>query len=897
MAGWYRVLLVLATGIPLCCSIDTLTYTIVENLEPNTVIGDVKNDAKLYELYLPGDLERLRFSLLESEDPGTDSFTIDDITGLLTLRTPVDRDRPDVCAFRTDCVLSLAVAIGPETYFDVISVNVEILDANDNSPVFSLQEISLNISESSLPGTDFVLPSVSDLDSLDFGIKRFQARPNTGQFDIRWSRDVQGNVQPKLEMRERLDREEISQFDITVVALDGGAPPRTGELLIHVHIQDSNDNAPRFPEAGYDQLVSEDVPLNSVLLAVKAEDPDVGHNSRLHYAFSPATRRNYGGTFDLDPNNGDITLISGLDREQEDIYYLVVIARDSGKDSLEATATVTLRIDDVNDNVPSVRVSVLTPSGRAEVAESADPGTFVALVSVTDRDLGRNSEVTCSLVSDKFALQELQRNKYTVVTTGVLDYETTTFYRLTMRCHDNGAVSLASEESLMIYVTDSNDHDPVFTNTEQPISVYVSENNAVGVSLIQMNATDRDSGDNSRLTFSLTENPRQLFRIDPSSGVLYTNAIFDYETENEFRIEVSVADHGDPPRTTTSYVLVRVVDENDQAPVFSTQTYKFRVLENQPPPVIIGNVSATDGDSAPFNQIRYLLRNSEHTEMFSINSDTGAITLLRELDRETRATYSILVYADNDGSDSSLSGSAMVTLEVADVNDNAPVIHFPRPGNDIIQVSRYLPAGYKVVDINASDADSGESAELSYFLFPAAQAQPEVRELLSVDLKSGEVLLMSDLSDIDVDSVHYQIMVRDGGSTQLVSTANFTIIINQSLPFIPVFPEQTADDNQGTTGGRLIVIIVVSVTCVLIIVLLAAIGFILLKSRRSRRENDKIDPAIKEIREENEFGMDFLEKPKDPEKSTLANIRRHDSLEKKHLQVKFHNPFKLVLYT
>uniref|UniRef100_A0A493TEI0 Cadherin domain-containing protein n=1 Tax=Anas platyrhynchos platyrhynchos TaxID=8840 RepID=A0A493TEI0_ANAPP len=253
-----------------------------------------------------------------------------------------------------------------------------------------------------IPKTEFVVAEsdqrrlpLSKAHDPDVGVNSLQCYELSG--DEHFSLSVQvgadGEKSPELVLAKALDREEAAFHELVLRASDGGEPARTGTARIRVSVLDANDNAPVFSQAVYAVRVPEDVPVGSTLLTLTATDADDGMNGNVKYSFKEISTKASKVLY-LDPETGSIKLLRSLDFEEGDSYDLQVMARDGG--GLSDTATVSISVTDVNDNVPEISVR----SALSEISEDAPPGTVVALLHVQDRDSGANGEVRCSLVGD-----------------------------------------------------------------------------------------------------------------------------------------------------------------------------------------------------------------------------------------------------------------------------------------------------------------------------------------------------------------------------------------------------------------------------------------------------------------------------------------------------------------
>jgi len=329
------------------------------------------------------------------------------------------------------------------THFRIVTVAVDLIDINDNSPRFDVNFLSHDLVESSSPGEAVVLPAPLDADAGVNGVQRYRldyvdehtSAAGKDDFELRATRKLDGSTELKLVLVKRLDREARDKYQLRVVAVDGGDPPRSGSLDVLIRVLDANDNIPIFDRAVYEATVDENCPLRTTVARVKAEDRDAGPNAVLTYYLSAATAANYGRTFAVNNVTGDVYVTGRVDYESTPVYRLLVSARDSGPEAVSADAAVIVRVSDVNDNEPRISINTLLASDTdvATVPENARPETFVAHVQVSDPDSGENGDVNCSLDApgNYFRLRAMYGAEYQLVTSGEpLDRETTDRYLL-----------------------------------------------------------------------------------------------------------------------------------------------------------------------------------------------------------------------------------------------------------------------------------------------------------------------------------------------------------------------------------------------------------------------------------------------------------------------------------
>jgi len=585
------------------------------------------------------------------------------------------------------------------------------------------------------------------------------------------------------------------------------------------------------------------------LLTLRAVDGDLHENGHVMYALQGTdpddviSRR----LFSVDATTGDVTLAdtaASLDRESVAMYRLAVVAHDMGVPRLTTSSIINVDVLDVNDNDPQVAVSTLTSDSQCHVTESADVGTFVALVSVSDADVADNGNTWCQLAPNlHFELVELQRSaKYKVVTRALLDRETEDEYHLNITCSDGGQPARTAVRDVIVTVNDVNDNTPYFLSDEYHF--VLTENNAIGYSVGQVTAQDRDVSENARLDYVITGDLVSTvnFRVDMETGVVRAVTVLDHEVapRGGFQFQVEARDRGSPSLSATANVTVVVADVNDVVPRFTDRSYTFLTPENQPSGTVVGHVRAVDREEGEFGVVSYSLGTWTLSEVFDIDSVTGTITTRRPLDRELFPVYRFAVVASNSNITlPPLSSTADVTVYVTDVNDHAPEIELPttrEAGQFPVYVSSGLARGRRATRIIAHDADAGLNATLAFYLRGDDAA-------FVVNPSTGVVYVDTDLSGISQEMFVYRVLVVDKGVLPLSSQASLTIIVNSSIPV----PPPSVDDYQPaanvtnssarqrtllSSSNFIAVVTVAASTVVVVIILVTAIIYVVCRYRR-----------------------------------------------------------------
>ncbi len=807
---------------------QTLEYTIVEEMQANTNIANLGRDAKLLDAYGSEVFSKLHYNFVRKGEKPQEFFRIDEARGILMSKRNIDRE--SLCEHKAPvCLVEFEVSIYPIPvhHLKIIGVKITILDLNDNAPEFPRSQIAFTISENVMPGASFVIPTARDPDSKPYGIQSYEFFSTTDRFSLKVINSTDGNVDLRLILDKKLDREVRDFYTMHVVTKDGGVPPKTGSIIVNVTVLDANDNSPTFDQTAYEIRIDEDSAPGTTILRVHATDSDEGPSGQVLYSLSADTGKDYSKLFAINNRTGAIYLIGEMDYEKHRIYTLLVTAIDQGPDAVPTHARVVVRVRDVNDHGPAITVNALTSSGQVELPENAEPGHFVAHISIEDNDGGRNGEVICNLNDDHFVIQKIYRNEYKIITSRKFDREERGSFRILLDCQDQGDYPRRSTAEIIVIILDKNDNIPKFSLDTYVVNM--RENNSVNTPILIVNATDRDSRENGRITYRISEDARGLVTIDPRSGVIRANVAFDYEKMHSFRFEVIAKDNGEPSNSATATVILTLKDINDETPIFSKRSYTYASLENQPAGVEIGSVTATDPDAEPYNVVRYSLDPmDEDSEAFRIDAQTGRITTKKVLDREHKPAYHLRVIAGNPGYPL-LTSTVIVTVNVADVNDNAPMIMFPNKENNTIQAPFNAPVGYLVTRIEAKDADS--KGKLLYSI-----AKGNEDNMFKIDQLNGVIIINSNKAGLQQEMFNMLIMVKDDGRPQKSAVADLNIFVNKSVPYKDS-KAMTHTSHFGTaTQNQTIVISLAAATVFLIIILVTAIVLIKKKQNRGKRE-------------------------------------------------------------
>ncbi|KAK2849140.1 hypothetical protein Q5P01_008974 [Channa striata] len=554
-------------------------------------------------------------------------------------------------------------------------IEVAIVDLNDNEPAFVEESHLLNISELSPTGEHFLLPLAIDADTGSNSVKNYRLSPS--EF---FSLDVQGGgehgVSAELVLLKALDREKQAVIKLTLTATDGGKPPKSGALQIIVNVLDVNDNTPTFSKTLYKARVNENAPAGTLVIRLNATDLDEGDNGQIVYSFVKRANFNPADVFFINAETGEIRVKSILDYEAQSAYEVHVQAIDKGGSPRRANGKLLVEVVDVNDNAPEiVMTSLMNP-----VKEDAEIGSVVALVTVTDKDGGKNGQTSCRLiVSAPFKLTSNYKNYFSLVVDGALDREENSFYNVTIVASDEGTPRLSSTRVFNVQISDVNDNAPRFL--EPIIKIYVKENGPIGSRIGTITANDPDVNENAKVTYSLDGDSKiipitSVVNINSETGDIVSLQSFNYEEMKTFQFKVQATDSGVPPLSSNVTVNVFILDENDNSPAILAPYSEHGSVNSENIPYsaeagyFVAKIRAVDADSGYNALLSYHLSEPKGNNLFRIGTSTGEIRTKRRMSDNDLKTHPLVVLVSDNGEPSL---SATVSIDVVVVEGTADI--------------------------------------------------------------------------------------------------------------------------------------------------------------------------------------------------------------------------------
>ncbi|XP_016350966.1 protocadherin-15b [Sinocyclocheilus anshuiensis] len=555
------------------------------------------------------------------------------IARYLTLLRPVDHEEQPSYAF------TMTASDGVQESFPV-TVNITVIDANDNTPAFPNVSYSVNVYTDMQPGDTVLQLAAVDADEGPNGLVSYKILAgDQGHFTIN---DYTGmiTVLPGVNLTVGCS------YALTVRASDNGPASQRRSSITTVYIEvlpPNNQSPPRFPQLIYSLEVSEAMRTGATLLNIQATDRE---RDPITYTI---LRGDPNNIFEVSQTSGLLLLAKTLDREITDHYTLTVTASD-GKPDGTSTATVNIVVTDVNDNDPDFDPLLLLNL----TVQEGEANAFVGQVKATDLDLGINGQVRYQLVShrDLFRIS----TDGSIFTAVPLDHEERAQYDLVVQASDGAKDPRRTTVTLSIKVLDMDDNSPAFS---QPVyHVTLPENSPVGMIILNISALDPDLDAN--VTYRIrTEEARELFAVNPLSGELKVLHSLDFEkllpngTTWTFVVEAVDGGSGKMPPGLAS-VTVTVLDMNDFPPVFSQTLYRGMVAPNAIKGTIVTTVHAEDLDplGTAASRVHYKVDLEQFpysTSIFDVEETSGNVLTRVNLNEEPNTKFSLAVIAYDDG--------------------------------------------------------------------------------------------------------------------------------------------------------------------------------------------------------------------------------------------------------
>ncbi|XP_056651093.1 protocadherin-16 [Monodelphis domestica] len=701
---------------------------------------------------------QINYQILNGDPSG--AFILDAVSG--TLGTARSLDRETEPSFQ---LLVVARDGGQPVRSATVLVTVTVLDANDHAPTFTAPSYAVEVPEDAPIGTLLLQLEARDPDDGANGrVAYYLGEGAAGAFLLEPGSGELRTAVP-------LDREREARYGFVVHAVDGAAAgPLSASVSVTVTVRDVNDHAPAFPASPLRlRLRSARTALGQgssgphALAILRAEDRDAGANASILYRLAgPAPP---GAS--VDSYTGEIRLAHPPAALGPRDRVLFIVATDLGRPARSATGVVVVGLQGETERGPRFP----RPSSEAALPEDAPPGTLIVSPQATHAG-GSTGAITYSILSgnehDLFSI-EPSTGALSVKAAGGLDFETSPRLRLVLQAESGGSFGFTV---LTLSLQDANDNAPRFLKPHY--AAFVPESRPLSGPLLKVEADDLDQGPGGQVTYSLapSQPTRGLFHIDPAMGTITTTAILDREIWAETRLVVMATDRGSPPLVGSATLTVLVIDANDNRPTIP-QPWEVRVSEDALLGSEIARVTGNDVDSGP--ALWYVLNPPGIQGPFSVGRYGGRISLTEPLDFEHMDCYQLHLLAR----DGQHEGSANLTVQVEDVNDNAPTF-----SQSLYQVTlpEHTTPGSAILTISATDLDSGDNGRISYHLVSTAEG-------FDIDPSNGTLFMMeaASLSPGGLGTMDMVLEARDHGIPGRTAQAIVHIQLLDENDYTPSF--------------------------------------------------------------------------------------------------------------
>ncbi|KAH0615969.1 hypothetical protein JD844_026665, partial [Phrynosoma platyrhinos] len=577
-------------------------------------------------------------------------------------------------------------------------VEITLQDVNDNPPVFPTDMLDLTVEENIGDGSKIMQLTAMDADEVEDYY--FFEQWYYSNFATKLL-DDSFHIDPEsgeLIATKRLDRERRSKYSLLVRADDG---LQSSDMRINITVSDVNDHIPKFSKLWYSFDIPEDTTPGSLVAAILATDEDSGVNGEITYTVS---EDDGDGTFFLNPVTGVFNLTCMLDYEVQQYYILTVCAEDGGSNS--------------------------------QLSYSIASGDSLGQFNI-----------------DKNGILSIRQ---------ALDRESQSFYSLVVQVHDMAplpASRFTSTTQVSIILLDVNDNPPSFIS---PKLTYIPENTPIDTIVFKAQATDADSGPNSYIEYNLLNPSGGKFSIGTIDGEVRLTGELDRETVSNYTLTIIATDKGQPSLSSSTDVVVIVLDINDNNPVFAQKLYKIEIAENILTGTDVVQVFAADGDEGSNGHVRYTIISGNTNNEFLIDSVTGVVTVGKPLDREKKPSYFLTVQSADRGSSPRVD-TTTINIILMDVNDYIPTFEL---------------SPYSVV---ARDDDQGLNSKLTYLLIGGNE---DGAFTLSA---SGELHLVQSLDREKKEQYIMLITATDSGSPALTGTGTIAVKVDDVNDNVPKF--------------------------------------------------------------------------------------------------------------
>ncbi|XP_068148588.1 LOW QUALITY PROTEIN: fat-like cadherin-related tumor suppressor homolog [Drosophila tropicalis] len=757
-------------------SSEALVYILVDDVNDNAPVFGVQEYIFKVREDLPrgtviavieaidqdiGPNANILFSL--KEDPQDEGlFQVDKYSGAIRTQGYLNYENRQV----HNLVVS-AIDGGSPSLTSDMPIVIEIIDVNENrfAPEFDDFVFQGKIKENRPKGTFVLNVTARDMDEIDMNAKitySITGGDGLGIFSV--------NDKGSIHSLSQLDAETKSFYWLTLCAQDNAIVPLSNCVEVYIEVQNENDNIPLTSKPVYYVNVTEGSPENIEIIKLTAIDPDRDDTQSITYNIISG---NLVGYFEINSVTGVIkTTARKLDRENQAEHILEVTISDNGSPVLASTTRIVVNVLDINDNSPEFDQRAY----KIQVPSTATANESIFQVHAIDIDDGENGRITYSIKSgkgkNKFRIDNASGHIF-ITKSLEPDFE----FEINIRAEDNGTPkrSQTTRVNIVVIPIKSNSpNPPILVRKPTDNVVDLTENDKPGFLVMQILAIDDD---NDQLWYNISGgNEENTFYIGRDNGNILLSKPLDYEKQTSYNLTISVTDGSNIIYTN---LFIQVIDTNDNTPQFTKDIYHVNISENIEEESIIMQLHATDKDED--KKLFYHLHATQDPSslaLFRIDSISGNVIVTQRLDFEKTAQHILVVFVKDQGTPGKRN-YAKIIVNVHDHND-----HYPEFTAKIIQskVPESAAIGSKLTEVLAIDRDSGQNAELRYFIITG-----NVGSVFAIDSTFGIITLAGKLNINNVQEYMLQIKAADQGNPSLSSQIPVHIIVTMSENDPPKF--------------------------------------------------------------------------------------------------------------
>ncbi|XP_051275279.1 protocadherin alpha-5-like isoform X14 [Dicentrarchus labrax] len=481
--------------------------------------------------------------------------------------------------------------------------------------------------------------------------------------------------------------------------------------------------------------------------------------------------------FDVNLRTGNLFVGERINREE--------ICPNSAQCSLRIQAVLSnpmnvhrieVSVLDINDNSPEF----IEQSFSLNISESLSPGERYLLPIAVDADIGSNSVKNYKLSQNEYFSLDVQSGgehgvSAELVLQKALDREKQSVIKLILTALDGGKPARSGTLQINVNVIDANDNPPIFSKSLY--KVHVRENTAHGTVVIKLNATDLDEGMNSKILYSLIKrgniDPSNIFDLNSETGEITVKGTLDYEETPAYEVRVQAMDQGTFPRSAHAKLLIEIIDVNDNAPEISVTSLMTPVKEDAELGTIVALVTVSDKDGGNNGVTNCKVVGSVPFKLKSNYKNDYSLVVDGPLDRENTSLYNVTITATDEGSPP-LSSIRVITVDVSDVNDNAP--RFMEPVINVY-VKENSPVGSVIYKINAFDPDLDNNAKLTYKLLNGSPKNIPISSVVNINSETGDIVSLQSFNYEELKTFQFKVQATDSGVPPLSSNVTVNVLI------------------------------------------------------------------------------------------------------------------------